>query len=41
MTYNLIFTNSHTSYMYILYDMMLIRSKPVKVGHDPDLKIMF
>ena len=32
---------SHTSCKYILDDMVLIRSKLRKVGHDPDLKIVF
>ena len=38
MTYYLILT-SYTSCKYILDDMMSIRSKPRKAGHDLDLKI--
>ena len=32
---------SYTSFKYILHDMMLIRSKPRKAGHNLDLKISF
>ena len=34
-------SRSHTSFKYILYDMMLIRSYPGNVGHSLDLDISF
>ena len=37
MAYNLTFTTSYTSFKYVLDDIMLIRSQPMKVGHDLDL----